>query len=298
MIVQITTCINELLPNNYKVKKINQSPFVFLEGPVWDKNKQTLYFTDPLDLKILRMRENGVFETIYNDSGYANGMCLNSAGNLIICKMDTGSIDEINPDIGKHVKTISSGYNQKPFNATNDIICDHKGGYYITDPFFTYGPHTQDCESTYYHSISGQTIRVASDSIKPNGLALSPDEKYLYIDDTGSVNIWRYEVQADGTLTNGIIFCQLNPPADIEHLPYVQHFGEADGMKTDGMGNIYVTTYTGIQIFNSEGIYLGTIEMPGNESAANIVFGGKTLKTLYITARTTLYSVDLLIPGC
>lgn len=296
--MQTTTSINEILPENYMIKKVNTTPFVFLEGPVWDKDRQTLYFTDPLDLKIYRMKDFGIFEDIYDNSGYANGMCLNGDHHLIICKMDTGSIDEINPDTGKHEKVISAGYSQKPFNATNDVIFDSKGGYYITDPFFTYGPQTQDIEATYYHTAYGHTIRVATDSIKPNGLALSPDEKYLYIDDTGSVNIWRYDVQADGTLKNGTIFCQLIPPSDIEHLPYVQHFGEADGMKTDIAGNIYVTTFTGIQIFNSEGTYLGTIKMPGKESAANIVFGGRDLKTMYITARTTLYSVDLLIPGC
>lgn len=296
--MQVTKCISEILPDNSQIRKLNESPFVFLEGPVWDENKKLLYFTDPLDSKIYRMKDEGLFECIYSDSGYANGMCLNKHGNLVICKMDTGSIDEINPESGQHNKIISTGYCEKPFNATNDVICDSKGGYYITDPFFTYGPHTQETESTYYHSAGNQTLQVASDSIKPNGLALSPDGKYLYIDDTGSVNVWRYDVQTDGSLKNGIVFCKLNPPSNLENLPYVQHFGEADGMKADIAGNIYITTYNGIQVFNTDGIYLGTIQMPGTETAANIVFGGKDLKTLYITARTSLYAIDLLIPGC
>ena len=99
-------------------------------------------------------------------------------------------------------------------------------------------------------------------------------------------------------LRGGKIFCKLNAPENAKGLPEVQRFGEADGMKADSCGNIYITTYTGIQVFNAEGIYLGTIEMPGEESAANIVFGGKENKTLYITARTSLYAVELLIPGC
>lgn len=296
--MQITTNIREILPEDYEVRKINKEPFVFLEGPAWDKKNQILYFTDPLALKIYRMDKNEDFESIYENSGYANGMCLNNEGNLVICKMDTGSIDEINSSTGEYEGVISKGYRGNAFNATNDVICDSKNGYYITDPFFTYGPQTQDVEATYYHSAKGETIRVATDSKKPNGLAFSPDEKYLYIDDTGSVNVWRYEVQKDGTLANGRIFCKLNPPESIENLPYVQHFGEADGMKVDAMGNVYVTTYTGIQIFNAEGTYLGIIEMPGEESAANIVFGGENLKTIYITARTSLYAVEVLIPGC
>lgn len=295
--MKTTMTINEILPEDYTVKKINKKDFIFLEGPVWDEKNQMLYFTDPLGSEIFSMNDKEIFQSIFKNSGYANGMCLNNEGNLVICKMDTGSIDEINPVTGKYVRAISKGYNGKAYNATNDVIYDSKGGYYITDPFFTYGPQMQDIEATYYYSKYGETIRVASDSIKPNGLALSPDEKYLYIDDTGSVNIWRYEVQDDGTLKNGVIFCKLNPPEHIENLPYVQHFGEADGMKVDTMGNIYVTTYTGIQIFNADGMYLGIIELPGEESASNIVFGGKDLNILYITARTSLYSVDVLIPG-
>lgn len=295
--MKTTMTINEILPKDYTVKKINKKDFIFLEGPVWDEKNQMLYFTDPLGSEIFSMNNKEIFESIFKNSGYANGMCLNNEGNLVICKMDTGSIDEINPITGKYVRAISKGYNGKAYNATNDVIYDSKGGYYITDPFFTYGPQMQDIEATYYYSKNGETIRVASDSIKPNGLALSPDEKYLYIDDTGSVNIWRYEVQDDGTLKNGVIFCNLNPPEHIDNLPYVKHFGEADGMKVDTMGNIYVTTYTGIQIFNADGMYLGIIELPGEESASNIVFGGKDLNILYITARTSLYSVDVLIPG-
>lgn len=296
--MSVTKKIEEILPEHYRMRKLNKEPFVFLEGPAWDEQTGTLYFTDPLDQKIYKMDAEGCFEVIRCESGYANGMCLNRAGNLVVCKMDTGSIDELEPVKGAGYKKVAEGYNGKPFHATNDVICDSKGGYYITDPFFTYGPRTQDVEATYYHSKSGATLRVATDSIKPNGLALSPDQKYLYIDDTASVNIWRYSVQADGTLADGQIFCRLNPPENIAELPPVQHFGEADGMKVDCRGNVYVTTYTGIQIFNSEGTYLGAIRMPGVESPANLVFGGENLKTIYITARTSLYAVDVLISGC
>ena len=296
--MSVTVKFEEILQQNTRVRKINKTPFVFLEGPVWDQKNSVLYFTDPLAQLIYSMKEEGEFSVVYKNSGYANGMCMSPGGKLVICKMDTGSIDEIDPVTGEYVRVVSNGYQGKPFHATNEVICDRKGGYYITDPFFTYGPKTQEAEATYYCSPSGETIRVANDSIKPNGLAFSPDEKYLYIDDTASVNIWRYEVREDGMLRGGKIFCKLNAPENAKGLPEVQRFGEADGMKADSCGNIYITTYTGIQVFNAEGIYLGTIEMPGEESAANIVFGGKENKTLYITARTSLYAVELLIPGC
>ena len=297
MVMEITKSINEIISKDCEIRKINDQPFVFLEGPVWDKKNQRLYFTDPLDLKIICMNDDETFSVVHDNSGYANGMCINKEGNLIICKMDTGSIDEIEPRSGMHLSVVAQGYQGKPFNATNDVICDEKGGYYITDPFFTYGPQKQELEATYYHSAEGKTIRVATDSKKPNGLALSPDGKCLYIDDTGSINVWKYEVKQDGTLKQGEIFCKIYPPQDISDLPPVQHFGEADGMKVDSAGNVYITTYTGIQIFNQIGEYLGKIEMPGTESAANLVFGGRDLKTHYITARTSLYAIDVLIPG-
>lgn len=296
--MQATKQLSELLPEDFTVTKLNREPFVFLEGPVWDKKRQKLFFTDPLDQTVIRMDGPGDFQVILRDSGYANGMCLSQGGNLVICKMDTGSINEVDPETGCIVGTIAAGYRGRPFHATNDVICDGRGGYYITDPFFTYGPRTQDTEATYYRAPSGEILRVASDSKKPNGLALSPDEKYLYIDDTGSAGVWRYEVKSDGTLQNGVVFCRLCPPENAESLPEVKRFGEADGMKADVMGNIYVTTYTGIQVFNAQGEALGTIPMPGDESASNIVFGGADLKTLYITARTSLYAVELIVPGC
>lgn len=296
--MQATKQLSEILPENFTVTKLNQEPFVFLEGPVWDKKRQKLFFTDPLDQTVIRMEEAGNFQVILRNSGYANGMCLSPGGSLVICKMDTGSINEVDPETGCIVGTIAAGYRERPFHATNDVICDSRGGYYITDPFFTYGPRMQDIEATYYRAPTGEITRVAADSKKPNGLALSPDEKYLYIDDTGSTNVWRYEVRPDGTLQNGTVFCRLCPPEHAENLPEVKRFGEADGMKVDEKGNIYVTTCTGIQIFNAQGETLGTIPMPGEESASNLVFGGKDLKTLYITARTSLYAVELIIPGC
>ena len=289
--------LDHILPQGEKMKKLNRNPFRFLEGPVWCKIRKTLFFSDPLAQTIIAMKNDGTFSTICCNSGYVNGMGLNNEGNLAVCKMETGSLEEVDPDTGKTLRILSSGYNGCPFNATNDVICDKAGGLYVTDPFFTFGPKTQEVEATYYVNPTGQTKRVAVESIKPNGLALSNDGRMLFIDDTASTKVWCYTVENDGMLSDPKVFCRIKPPPDISHLPFVQHFGEADGLKVDSQGNVYVATFTGIQIFDACGIPVGTIPMPGDETAANIVFGGEQLTTLYITARTSLYSVSVLIPG-
>lgn len=286
-----------IINNDQKMIKLNQMPFTFLEGPVWCKKRKKLFFSDPLDQTIIAMDKSGGFTTICSNSGYVNGMCINNEDNLVVCKMETGSLEEVDPDSGKTLRVISCGYCGQPFNATNDVICDNKGGYYVTDPIFTYGPRTQDVEATYYVKPDGHTIRVATESIKPNGLALSVDSSKLYIDDTGSTKVWCYDVEDDGTLSNPKVFCNIQPPPNISILPPVQHHGEADGMKVDSLGNVYVTTFNGIQVFNIGGSYLGTIKMLGEESASNIAFGNDNLDTIYITARTSLFSISTSVPG-
>ncbi len=286
-----------IIKKGVKMKKLNQNPFHFVEGPVWCKMRKTLFFSDPLAQTIFAMKSEGSFTTICCNSGSVNGMCLNDEGNLVVCKTETGSVEEFNPDTGKTLRVISSGYNSRPFNATNDIVRDRAGGFYVTDPFFAFGPRTQDIEATYYVTPAGQTKRVAVESIKPNGLALSNDGRTLYIDDTSSTKVWSYKVENGGMLSNPEVFCHIQPPQDISNLPTVQHFGEADGLKVDSKGNVYVATFNGIQVFDTCGSQLCTIPMPADETAANIAFGGEGLTTLYITARTSLYSVSMLIPG-
>lgn len=293
----MTQDLREILPRDFVVTKLNDSPFTFLEGPVWDKRRSVLYFSDIYANKILAMPQTGIFRVVQENTGYGNGMCLNKDGNLAVCRMGPGVVEEICPDTGKNLRVIADTYNGRPLTSTNDIICDEAGGYYFTDPFFTYGPHTQDLDATYYCAPDGKLTRVATDSKRPNGLAFSSDKKKLYIDDTDNVEVWRYDVRPDGTLSEGVVFCRLAAPQNAAELPPVQQRGEADGLKVDSCGNVYVTTYDGVQVFNEEGKALGIIPMPADESPANCAFGGDDMHTLFLTARTSLYSVKLLVPG-
>jgi gluconolactonase len=288
--------LGRIVPRGAEIKKRNPVSFCFLEGPVWCEKRRTLFFSDPLAQTVNALTSGGGFSTVCRNTGYVNGMCLNPEGNLVVCRMETGSLEEIDPDTGKTLRVVSSGYNGRPFNATNDVIYDGAGGFYVTDPFFTYGPRTQEIEATYHVAPDGGTKRVASESLKPNGLALSADGRTLFIDDTASSKVWRYQVEKDGSLANPEVFCSIQPPESL-NLPTVQKFGEADGLKVDSEGNVYIATFNGIQVFDAAGGMVCTIRMPGDETAANIAFGGPGRTTLYITARTSLYSVPVLIPG-
>lgn len=294
----MTQSLTELLSVESRIRKLNVEPFDFLEGPVWDAKRNQLYFTDPLAQKIIVMPSEGRFYTLMENSGYANGMCQTIDNHLAICKMDEGAVYKLDADCGKLLYPIADCYNGKPFCATNDVICDDKGGYYFTDPFFTYGPNSQPGEYTYYCSPEGWLEPVAEDCLKPNGLALSPDRRRLYIADTGSVNVWQYNVLSDGRLSHARVFCKLNPPPDAQKLPHVQQYGEADGLKVDTLGNVYIATISGIQVFNTRGKPIGTLPIPGTETAANLAFGGLDRKTMYITARTSLFAIDMLVSGC
>lgn len=288
--------ISDILPEDYRVKKHNTQPFVFLEGPVWNK-RDTLYFSDILGCKTYKMSVDGRFGVVRADTMHGNGQALDQDGNILTCEMSEGRIVKVSPMTGKVLSTVVETYQGKRFNATNDLLFDNKGGLYFTDPYFDIGPKAQEIEAAYYLSPCGEVLRVAQDASKPNGLALSPDGKVLYIDDTVNVAVWAYDVNEDGSLSKGRKFCEVIPPNDAEIKQPIQAAGEADGMAVDSKGNLYITTFSGVQVFNSSGTYIGRIRMPGDESPANCTFGGEDMKTLFLTARTSLYSVELLIPG-
>ncbi len=288
--------IFDILPEDYTVKKLNTKPFAFLEGPVWDK-KDTLYFSDVSGCKTYKMSAEGKFGVVRENTMHGNGQVLDKNGNILTCEMSEGRIVKVSPVTGEVLGIVVDTYKGKRFNATNDLVFDGRGGLYFTDPYFDVGPRDQDVEASYYLNLYGEVFCVAQDSSKPNGLVLSPDGKVLYINDTVNVTVWAYDVNKDGSLSKGRKFCEVIPPDHLKIKNPLQAAGEADGMDVDSGGNLYITTFSGIQVFSNSGEYIGLIQMPGDESPANCTFGGEDMKTLFLTARTSLYSVELLMPG-
>ena len=283
-----------IIPEGALIEKLNKDfSFEFTEGPAWD-GRGNLFFTDIPNEKIYKLDSNGEFSVFRDVTGRANGLMFNNGGNLVSCEGGNFKVTEMDAE-GNVIGVLAEKYNGKPFNSPNDLVVDKKGGIYFTDPRFGSDKTlNQDIEAVYYIKANGEIIRVAENRTKPNGIILSPDEKLLYVADTFSQYVWAFDVNEDGTLTNERNFCELRLPESKENLRVPTDSG-ADGMTIDKPGNLYVTTRIGVQIFDSNGKQLEILNVP--ERPTNCTFGGEDLKTLYITAQTSVYKINLNVEG-
>ncbi len=259
--------------------------FQFTEGPTWDPNG-SLYFTD-IRTKTIYRTTDGKLTKLTTDSKTANGLAFTQDGRLLACQME-GQLVAFDPQTAE-ATVIAGTYQGKRFNAPNDLVVDKHGGVYFTDPHFRAPePWPQEMLAVYYVSADGQVTRV-TDSLKaPNGVGLSPDEKQLYVIPSGQAEMLVYDIVEPGKLTAVRTLCRLKQPADNQNTG-------GDGMTVDVQGNLYITSNLGVQIFSGSGEPRGLIEFP--EQPSNVVFGGPDRTTLYATARTGLYRVEMPIAG-
>lgn len=263
-----------------------QGGFQFLEGPALTPDG-SIYFTDIPDNVIQRLRPDGTIERFLEPSAHANGLMYGGEGRLLACQMD-GQLVSIDLKT-KQISVLAGQYQQKRFNACNDLVIDKEGGIYFTDPRYSAPePWPQGREAFYYRSADGNVVRLADDLKAPNGIGLSPDEKTLYVIPSMSDRMMAYEVKQPGVLGSGRVLCRLQQVGDATN-------GGGDGMALDVQGNLYITSSAGIQVFSPAGDLLGIIEVP--ETPANCAFGGEDHKTLFITARTGLYRCDTPVAG-
>jgi len=259
--------------------------FRFTEGPAADAAGD-LFFTDIPNNRIHKWSLDGKLSTFREDSGGANGLFFDRRGNLVACEGGRGRLVSITPD-GK-LTVLAENYEGKRFNSPNDLWVDQKGGVYFTDP--RYGRRddmAQDGEHVYYLSgehvyyLSGdhkRVLRVISDMVRPNGVTGTADGKVLYVADAGAGKTYKYKIQPDGTLADRELFASQG----------------SDGMTIDSEGNIYLCTNV-VTVYNPQGQKVEEIEVP--ERPSNVCFGGKDSHTLFITARTSLYSIGMRVTG-
>jgi gluconolactonase len=254
----------------------------FTEGPTFD-DKGNLYFSDVQGNKLYRGSQSGELSVFLEPSNHTNGLMFNGRGQLYACEMD-GRLVEI--DIAtKAVKPLAAEFNGKRFNAPNDLVIDKQGGVYFTDPHFRAPmPLPQGAVAVYYRDPQGTVTRLIEDLKAPNGVILSPDEKSLYVIPTGQKEMMAYEVKSPGKLGAGRVFCTLQQPEGRDNTG-------GDGLTVDTQGNLYITSGLGIQVFNPQGKQLGIIKFP--EQPANCAFGGPGHHTLYVTARKSVYTVEM-----
>jgi gluconolactonase len=267
------------------VPELVQEGFVFTEGPVGTADGG-LYFSDIRVSKTHYLDPGGKISVVREGTNGSNGLALTKDGELLFAEGDGKRISKRNRD--GRIVTLTEGPPGAPLLAPNDLIVDSKGGIYFTDP----GPRPVVLgRPTYvYYLPSGAKIPVLVDGMvaRPNGLTLTTDGKTLIVDDTTGNTVFAYDVQPDGTVKNKRPFAQLHDiPAGME--------SGADGMVLDSQDRVYITTVSGVQVFDAKGQYLGSLK--AGRQAANVAFSGPGKQTLYLTAREGLYRVRTLSKG-
>ncbi len=261
--------------------------FEFTEGPA-SASDGTIYFSDIPANTIHRLSNDGSIAVFSKESNHTNGMIFTADGRLLGCQMD-GAVVQYDLETGRVAKVIADSFESKRFNAPNDLIIDKEGGIYFTDPLYRApDPLPQGVQTVYYISSKAVVSRVTEPIAAPNGIALSPDAKTLYVIPSMQSQMLAYDVESPGKLANQRVFCTLRQPAG-------QSKTGGDGMVVDAEGNLYITTHIGIQIFSPDGASIGVVAIP--EHPANVTFGGIDRKTMYVTARTGLYKVSMPIAG-
>ena len=251
--------------------------FSFTEGPAEDGDGN-IYFTDIPNNRIHKWTIGAGLSTFREESGGANGLFFDGKGHLLACQGGSRRLVLISLD-GK-LTVLADQYEGKKLNSPNDLWPDPRGGIYFTDP--RYGNRDgleQEGECVYYLSPDrGRLLRVISDMVRPNGVIGTPDGKRLYVTDHGDSKTFVYSINSDGTLAAKKLFAPEG----------------SDGMTLDSEGNLYLTT-SGVSVYRPDGTHLGMIAVP--ERPANVCFGGKDRKVLFITARTSLYSIQMRVKG-
>jgi gluconolactonase len=259
--------------------------FGFTEGPMWDA-AGFLYVSDEIVNKIFRVHPDGQKEAVIA-LGDPDGNTFDRQHRLIDCASVLRAIIEVTPE-GKY-KILADRYEGKKFNSPNDVIVGPDGALYFTDPTLDLvAGEKQEIpfQGVYRLDDKGDIRLLTKDLAQPNGLAFSPDGKQFYVDDSEQRNIRVYDMAADGTLTGSRIFGE-EPGGKKDGVP--------DGIKVDKKGNLFVTGPKGIWVWDANGHHLGTIVMP--EQPANLAWGDKDYRTLYITATTSVYRLRLKTQG-
>jgi len=266
-----------------KPEKVS-SDYLFTEGPAADK-EGNVYFTDqPNDRIVKWSAADGKFSDFMKPCGRSNGLCFDKEGNLIACadeKNELWSIDVAT----KKATVLVKDFKGKLLNGPNDVWLREDGGLYFTDPYYkrdywNRGPVEQAGEHVYYLSPDHKTLTpVVTDLKQPNGIIGTPDGKTLYVADIANKKTYSYTINADGSLTDKKLFCNLG----------------SDGMTIDDQGNLYLTG-KGVTVFDKTGKQIAHVDI--NEPwTANVCFAGKDRDILFITASKAVYTLKMATKG-
>lgn len=298
-IVRLDPAFDSLAPQDAQIEKV-AGGFQFTEGPLWRPDGR-LWFSDVVGNVVRSVTPAGQIEVLIPNSGGeshappgsyigSNGMIADRDGFVLLCQHANRRIVRV----GKDLRTTPylEKFEGKRFNSPNDLVYRFDGSLYFTDP--PYGLLKQDSDPAkelkfngVFRYAGGKLHAVVKDLTRPNGIAFSPDGKTLYVANSDEKRkIWmRYDVAADGAVSNGRVFADVTAEKE---------GGLPDGMKVDSQGNVWATGPGGVWVFSPDGKHLATVKPP--ETPANCGWAGDG-KTLYMTARTGIYRIKLTVAG-
>lgn len=297
--------LDEIISPETKMERLANG-FQFTEGPVWNKDG-FLLFSDPNTNAIYSLNNSGDVHVFRTKSGYtgtdigeysqpgSNGLAFDREGRLTICEHGNHRVTRLEKN--GTLTVLADNYNGKRLNSPNDLVYRSDGTLYFTDPPYglpkAFNDSRKELAFSGVYSIKDGKIKLLSTALNgPNGIVFSPDEKYLYVSNwdvtaiASTKIILRFEVNADGTLSNEKEFFNMNAEQGEIAL---------DGLKADSKGNIYASGPGGVWIISEKGKLLGKIKGP--ELPANMAWGDADGKSLYLTARTGVYKIRLEVPG-
>lgn len=256
--------------------------FKFTEGPAVDK-EGNIYFTDQPNDRIWKYDTEGQLSLFMEKTGRSNGLYLDKKGRILSCADEKNELWAISPD--KQVTVLLTDFQGKKFNGPNDLWITPKGGIYFTDPYYQRDYWTRkkpdiEGQKVYYLAKGAkEPIIVDAELTQPNGIVGSPDGKYLFVADIRANKTYKYQINKDGSLTNRQLFVSQG----------------SDGITLDSEGNLYITG-RGVTVYDKTGTKLGNIPVPSGWTA-NVCFGGKDRKTLFITASESVYTLQMQVKG-
>jgi gluconolactonase len=265
--------------------------FDFVEGPIWHPREKHLTFSDMPGDHMRRWTSSEGVTTFRKPSNKANGNTYDRKGRMLTCEHATSRVVRTDPD--GSLTVLATHYGDKELNSPNDIVVKSDGSIYFTDPTFGrmpyYGverPQQLAFQGVYRIEEDGtQLTLLVDDFAQPNGLCFSADESRLFINDTQRGHIRVFDLKLDGTLAGGDVWAEVTGEGE----------GAPDGMKLDSAGHLYCCGPGGVHVFAPDGRCLGVIRVP--EVVANFTWGGDDLKSLFVTASTSLYRVRTRVAG-
>ncbi len=259
--------------------------FVFTEGPLWHPDG-FYYFVDVRSSVLYRLTPGRAHEVVRDKTGGGNGTTFDLQGRLILCEGDNRRVTRTSAD--GRIEVLMDRFEGKRLNRPNDVVCKSDGSIYFTDPGLRVPLAERELTYAGIYRVTPEGAQsLVADFEYPNGLAFSPDERRLYVANTRWAQyIHVLELDAAGKMTRRRIFADMSSD---------ETDGVPDGMKVDVEGRVYCTGPGGTWVFAPDGTRLGIIRTP--EVPANLAFGGPDLKTLFFTARTSVYTMRVKVPG-